>query len=125
MAASTQGNITYAATIENLNVLDQSYYNRLLDAFVAQDIAQALLIYKEIRNQGFDSQFFVNGLASYLRDLAVAQNPDTLPLLEATDEVRAQMAERASSCTRHSSTRPWTFATMPTSTSAPQATNSF
>lgn len=96
VAASTQGNITYAATIENLNVLDQSYYNRLLDAFVAQDIAQALLIYKEIRNQGFDSQFFVNGLASYLRDLAVAQNPDTLPLLEATDDVRAQMAERAS-----------------------------
>lgn len=96
VAASTQGNITYAATIENLNVLDQSYYNRLLDAFVAQDIAQALLIYKEIRNQGFDSQFFVNGLASYLRDLAVAQNPTTLPLLEATDEVRAQMAERAS-----------------------------
>ena len=96
VAASTQGNITYAATIENLNVLDQSYYNRLLYAFVAQDIAQALLIYKEIRNQGFDSQFFVNGLASYLRDLAVAQNPDTLPLLEATDEVRAQMAERAS-----------------------------
>lgn len=96
VAASTQGNITYAATIENLNVLDQSYYNRLLDAFVAQDIAQALLIYKEIRNQGFDSQFFVNGLASYLRDLAVAQNPATLPLLEATDDVRAQMAERAS-----------------------------
>ena len=87
VAASTQGNITYAATIENL---------KLLDAFVAQDIAQALLIYKEIRNQGFDSQFFVNGLASYLRDLAVAQNPVTLPLLEATDEVRAQMAERAS-----------------------------
>ncbi len=96
VAASTNGNITYAATVENLNVLDQSYYNRLLDAFVAQDIAQALLIYKEIRNKGFDSQFFVNGLASYLRDLAVAQNPATLPLLEATDDVRAQMAERAS-----------------------------
>lgn len=96
VAASTNGNITYAATIENLNVLDQSYYNRLLDAFVAQDIAQALLIYKEIRNQGFDSQFFVNGLASYLRDLAVAQNPSTLTLLEATDDVRREMAARAS-----------------------------
>lgn len=95
VAASTNGNITYAATIENLNVLDQSYYNRLLDSFVAQDIAQALLIYKEIRNQGFDSQFFVNGLASYLRDLAVAQNPSTLSLLEATDDVRNEMAARA------------------------------
>ncbi|MBO4943568.1 MAG: DNA polymerase III subunit gamma/tau [Muribaculaceae bacterium] len=96
VAASTNGNISYAATIENLNVLDQSYYNRLLDAFVAQDIAQALLIYKEIRDQGFDSQFFVNGLASYLRDLAVAQNPSTLNLLEATDDVRQEMAARAS-----------------------------
>lgn len=96
VAASTNGNISYAATIENLNVLDQSYYNRLLDAFVAQDIAQALLIYKEIRDQGFDSQFFVNGLASYLRDLAVAQNPSTLNLLEATDDVRLEMAARAS-----------------------------
>ncbi len=95
VAASTRGNITYDATIENLNILDESYYNRLVDAFVAQDVASALLIYKEIREKGFDSQFFINGLGQYLRDLMVAANPATLCLLEATDEVRNEMASRA------------------------------
>lgn len=96
VAASSQGNITYQATIDNLNVLDHSYYKRLVDAFVASDVASALLIYKEIREKGFDSQFFINGLGLYMRDLMVAANPATLSLLEATDDVRAEMAERAS-----------------------------
>ncbi len=95
VAASSQGNITYAATIENLNILDESYYNRLTDAFVAQDVAQALLIYKEVRDKGFDSQFFINGLALYLRDLMAAANPATACLVEASDDVRATLAERA------------------------------
>ena len=95
VAASTEGNITYAATIENLNILDQSYYNRLVDAFVAQDVAQALLIYKEVRDKGFDSQFFINGLALYLRDLMAAGNSATIGLVEASDDVRAALAERA------------------------------
>ncbi|MBD5234138.1 MAG: DNA polymerase III subunit gamma/tau [Bacteroidales bacterium] len=95
VAASTRGNITYDATIENLNILDESYYNRLVDAFIAQDVATSLLIYKEIREKGFDSQFFINGLGLYLRDLMVAANPATITLLEATDEVRAEMAARA------------------------------
>lgn len=95
VAASTRGNITYEATIENLNVLDHSYYSRLIDAFVAQDVAAALLIYKEIRDKGFDSQFFINGLGQYLRDLAMCASPSTLPLVEATDAVRQEMAARA------------------------------
>lgn len=95
VAASTRGNITYEATIKNLNVLDHSYYNRLLDAFVSSDVPTALLIYKEIREKGFDSQFFVNGLAQYLRDLAVSSSPATSHLVEATEQVRRQLAERA------------------------------
>lgn len=95
VAASTRGNITYDATIHNLNVLDHSYYNRLLDAFVGGDVPSALLIYKEIREKGFDSQFFINGLAGYLRDLAVSSSPATAHLVEATEQVRRQLAERA------------------------------
>ena len=95
VAASSRGNVTYQATVENLNVLDHSYYKRLVDAFIAQDVPAALLIYKEIREKGFDSQFFINGLGMYMRDLMVASNPQTLCLLETTDDVRAEMAERA------------------------------
>lgn len=97
VAASSRGNITYQAAIDNLNVLDSAIYNRLLDAFNSKNLPDALLIYKDVRDRGFDSLFFVNGLAQYLRDLMVAQNPSTLPLLDATDEVRAEMAAKAAS----------------------------
>ena len=99
VAASSMGNITYQSTIENLNILDYEYYTRLLEAFLKQDVPQALLIYKEIREKGFDSLFFINGLASHLRDLMVARDPQTISLLEASDEARKTMAEQASRCT--------------------------
>ena len=90
VAASTEGHITYQSALENLNVLDYDYYFRLVDTFLAGDVMQALLIYKEIRDKGFDSQFFINGLAQHLRDLMVASTPQTRKLLEMNDEVAQQ-----------------------------------
>ncbi|MDE6703695.1 MAG: DNA polymerase III subunit gamma/tau, partial [Muribaculaceae bacterium] len=98
VAASSRGNITYQSAIDNLNVLDHAYYKRLIDAFVANNVPEALLIYKQIRDKGFDSQFFVNGLALYIRDLMLAANPLTLPMLEVPDEMRAEMAATAAKC---------------------------
>lgn len=93
VAASSDRNITYQSTIESLNVLDRSYYGRLVDCFVAGDVLGSWLIYKEIRDKGFDSHFFINGLADYFRDLMVAQSERTLHLVEAGDEVRAELAK--------------------------------
>lgn len=98
VAASSNGNITYQATIDNLNVLDHNYYHRLLDTILAGDVLSTWKIYKEIRDNGFDSQFFINGLAGYLRDLMVARDPATLSLIEAGDEVKAQLSQRAAKC---------------------------
>lgn len=95
VAASSRGNITYRSTIDNLNVLDDSYFERLTDAFCNGDVPTALNIYAEVREKGFDSLFFINGIGQYLRDLMVARDPSTVRLLEATDEVRKAMAERA------------------------------
>lgn len=99
VAASSRGNITYQSAIENLNVLDHAYYKRLIDAFLVNDVPQALVIYKQIRDKGFDSQFFVNGLALYLRDLMLASSPQTVTMLEVPDSMRTEMAEIASRCT--------------------------
>lgn len=99
VAASSLGNITYASTIENLNVLDSAYYNRLLEAFLDGNVADALLIYKEIRDHGFNNHFFLTGLGDYFRDLVVARDPRTIDLLETDDEHRKQMAELAAKCT--------------------------
>lgn len=98
VAASSQGNITYQAAIDSLNVLDYEYYNRLLDCFLRGDILGSWTIYKEIRDNGFDSQFFINGLGSYLRDLMVARDPQTISLLEAGDEARKAMTAMAAKC---------------------------
>lgn len=99
VAASSRNKITYQSTIDNLNLLDSAVYGRLIDTFVAGDVPQALLIYKEVRDRGFDSQFFINGLAQHLRDLMVAMNPATQPLLDYEPEVIQSLAEQAKRCT--------------------------
>lgn len=98
VAASSRGNITYQSAIENLNVLDYNYYNKLLDCFLNGRVLDTWLIYKEIRDRGFDSHFFINGLADYMRDLMVARDPSTMVLLEADDEARKAMAATAAKC---------------------------
>ncbi|MBQ6649103.1 MAG: DNA polymerase III subunit gamma/tau [Muribaculaceae bacterium] len=93
--ASSDGNITYQNAIDNLNVLDYDYYFRLDEAFLSGDVPQALLIYKEIRDKGFNSLFFVNGLAQHLRDLMVASTPSTLSLLETNHEIAQRHVQQA------------------------------
>ena len=97
VAASSFGNITYESTIASLNVLDYEFYFRLVDTFRAGDVAKALMIYKDIRDRGFDSLFFINGLAAHVRDLMVAYAPETASLLEVADDVAQRYTEQAKS----------------------------
>lgn len=98
VAAASMGNITYSATIDNLNILDYDYYFRLVDAFIAGSVEQSLIIYKEVRDHGFDSKVFVNGLAAHLRELVVAHSAELLPLLEVTGEIAERYRRQTSSC---------------------------
>lgn len=96
VAASSANRITYDSAVENLNVLDYDYYFRLVDAFASGDVPEALLIYKEIRDKGFDSLFFINGLANHLRDMMVAADSRTVSLLEVdTDTAEALCQQTA------------------------------
>lgn len=95
VSASSEGHITYQRALENLNVLDYDYYFRLDEAFLHSDVPQALLIYKDIRDHGFDSQFFINGLAQHIRDLMVASNPQTAVLLEMNADVAQRFVQEA------------------------------
>lgn len=95
VSASSRGQVTYANTIESLNVLDYDYYFRIVDGCRSGDVAEVLLIYKEIRDKGFDSLFFVNGLAAHIRDLMVAADARTAPLLETSGEIAARYTQQA------------------------------
>lgn len=99
VAASSRGKITYQSAIDNLNVLDSTYYNRLMDCFAANDVLGSWMIYKEVRDKGFDSLFFINGLGAYLRDLLAARNESTAALLDVTADVAQEMRKRAQAVT--------------------------
>ena len=51
MVSFSDGKITYADTLEHLNILDEGYYFKLLAAIRDQQLAEALLIYDEINRK--------------------------------------------------------------------------
>ena len=98
VAAASMGNITYRAAIDNLNVLDYDYYFRLVDAFADNNVEQSLLVYKDVRDHGFDSRVFINGVAAHLRELVVANSPELVPLMEVTGEIAERYRQQAARC---------------------------
>lgn len=95
VAASCNGRLTYEAVNESLNVLDYDYFFKLIDDFRRGDVADALLLYGQIREHGFDSLFFVNSLAQHVRDLMVAADPRTSSLLETPADITERLTEQA------------------------------
>ena len=91
----TGGHITYKSVIENLNVLDYEYYFRLTDCFLENKVSDALLLFNDVLNKGFDGSHFITGLSSHFRDLLVAKDAVTLPLLEVGASIRQRYQELA------------------------------
>ena len=98
VASYTNGNITYQAVIQNLNVLDYDYYFRLTDLILSGNIRASLLLLNEIINKGFDAQNIVTGLASHFRDLLICKDPATLVLFEVGASIRERYKETAQRC---------------------------
>ncbi len=97
-ASYTQGNITYKAVIDNLNVLDYEYYFRLTDAILEGSVVDCLLILNDILNRGFEGQYIVSGVASHFRDLLVCKDSKTAALFEVGASIREQYIDTAKRC---------------------------
>ncbi|ACE05764.1 hypothetical protein Aasi_0331 [Candidatus Amoebophilus asiaticus 5a2] len=89
------GKLTYEATLENLHILDYSCYFKLTEAILQNDIKACLLIYDEIIQSGFDGLYFLEGLVAHFRSLLVAQDPQTLPLLEVAPSIQERYGMQA------------------------------
>jgi DNA polymerase-3 subunit gamma/tau len=92
----SDNHITYQKVIENLNVLDFDYYFRLTDAFMEGNHSEALLIFNEILEKGFDAHQFINGLSKHFRDLLVTKDEQTLELLEVGAGIREKYKVQSS-----------------------------
>ena len=91
--------ISYERTIEVLNVLNADYYFSLVENALAHNVAGALLLFNDVLNHGFDAGHFLTGFAQHLRDVLVSKDPQTLPLLETGESIRARYGEQAKHCT--------------------------
>ena len=94
----TGGHITYKSVSENLNVLDYEYYFRLTDCFLENKVSDALLLFNDVLNKGFDGSHFITGLSSHFRDLLVSKDAATLALLEVGASIRQRYQEQAQKC---------------------------
>lgn len=87
--------LTREAVTENLNVLDYTWYFKITDFLLQNDIPQVLMCYNQILSKGFDGHHFIMGLASHFRDLLVCQNTQTIELLEVGEQVKALYFDQA------------------------------
>ena len=99
IASFAGGHITYQHALESLNVLDYTYFIRIFELFLSGDHRSVLLLLDELMGKGFEGQTILTGLSAFVRDLLVAQHPDTLQLLEKPDAVAASYATIAQQCT--------------------------
>jgi len=81
----TNGELTYANTLEHLNILDEDYYFRMIDTMQNQNVSDALLLFEEINRKGFEGDLVLNGFAEFVRNLLVSKDAKVAMLLEVSE----------------------------------------
>lgn len=97
-ASFCQGNITYAKVIEDLNVLDAENYFKVTDLCLQNNVSEAMVLLNSVIAKGFDGSHFISGLAAHVRNVLMARDEQTLPLLEVSDRQRDRYREQAAKC---------------------------
>ena len=87
--------LRYRDVVQNLHLLDYEYYFRLVDALLAENLSQTLLLLDEVVQNGFDLHQFVVGAAEHLRGLLVCKDPVTVQLLEVSEGIRQKYVQQA------------------------------
>ncbi|MGL5960153.1 MAG: DNA polymerase III subunit gamma/tau, partial [Bacteroidales bacterium] len=90
--------LTYAQVIKTLNVLDYEYYFQLTKSFLKHNYVEALMVFDDVLNKGFDGQHFIAGLATHFRNLLVCKDSATIQLLESSDSVKQEYSLQAQVC---------------------------
>ena len=94
-ASFCQGDITYKKVIEDLNVLDSDNYFRIVDLALENKVSEIMLVLDGILNKGFDGGNMIQGLAQHVRNVMMAKDSQTLPLLETSNEQKAKYQAQA------------------------------
>lgn len=88
------GQLSYAAVIENLNIIDHDYYFKVTEALLTQDLAGVSLLLEEVISKGFEGINFITGLAGHFRNLLMTKDPRTVKLLEVSDDIKLRYQQQ-------------------------------
>ena len=97
-ASFCQGNITYQKVIEDLNVLDSENYFNIIDLSMENKVSEVMVLLNNIISKGFDGGHLINGLAQHVRNVLMAKDEQTLPLLEVSQRQAEKYKEQAKKC---------------------------
>ena len=91
----TNGELNYANTLEHLNILDEDYFFKLLGYMYSQQLSDAMLLYDEINQKGFEGDTLIEGFSEFIRNLLVSKDTRAAVLLEVADDFKQKYLEAA------------------------------
>ena len=97
-ASFCQGNITYQKVIEDLNVLDSDNYFRIVDLCMENKVAEVMVLLNNVLAKGFDGGNLIGGLASHVRNVLMAKDNQTIPLLQVSESQAEKYKAQAAKC---------------------------
>jgi len=84
----SHGELTYASTLEHLNILDEDYYFKLMDYMLQQDLSSTMLLLDDINRKGFEGDLILNGMAAFIRNLLVSKDEKVVSLLDTVESFK-------------------------------------
>ena len=88
--------LTVKDVVQNLNLLDTDTFFMIGEDLLAGNVSDTLNHYNDILRNGFEGQQFLDGLNQHFRDLLVCKDPNTLSLLEVSENLRSKYKEQSS-----------------------------
>ena len=90
--------VDYHSIIENLNVLDYEYYFQTTHAFLEGNYRQALMVFDEVLENGFDARNYLNGMGKHFRNLLMCKDEETIQLMELSGEISDKYRSYSQKC---------------------------
>ena len=95
ISSFTNGQLSYAATMEHLNQLDADFYFKITVLSLASDIASTLLLLDEVLDRGFEGDVILNGFLEHFRNLLLCKDARMAKLLDVPNNHKPIYHEKA------------------------------
>jgi DNA polymerase-3 subunit gamma/tau len=95
ISSFTNGQLSYAATMEHLNQLDADFYFKITDLILASDVASTLLLLDEVLDRGFEGDVILNGFLEHFRNLLLCKDARMAKLLDVPNNHKPIYHEKA------------------------------